>query len=127
LDGLTNRIWEIYNQTLKIHHYTVQEFLKKKAEEQKELNQSEKMVKTTPVQKEEKQVDTSINTVSNDKEIKRIEKEISELESKIEAMNLVLAELDYSDESKANSILSDYEKLKSDLEQKMIDWEKLLQ
>jgi superfamily II RNA helicase len=101
--------------------------LKKKAEEQKELNQSEKMVKTTPVQKEEKQVDTSINTVSNDKEIKRIEKEISELESKIEAMNLVLAELDYSDESKANSILSDYEKLKSDLEQKMIDWEKLLQ
>jgi ATP-binding cassette subfamily F protein 3 len=127
LDGLTNRIWEIYNQTLKIHHYTVQEFLKKKAEEQKELNQSEKMVKTTPVQKEEKQIDTSINTVSNDKEIKRIEKEISELESKIEAMNLVLAELDYSDESKANSILSDYEKLKSDLEQKMIDWEKLLQ
>jgi ATP-binding cassette subfamily F protein 3 len=125
LDGLTNRIWEIYNQTLKIHHYTVQEFLKKKAEEQKELNQSEKVVKVAPVPKEENPPIQSLN--SNEKEIKRIEKEISDLESKIEEMNVILAELDYSDETKSNSILSDYQNLKNELEQKMIVWEKLLQ
>jgi ATP-binding cassette subfamily F protein 3 len=124
LDGLTNRIWEIYNQTLKIHHYTVQEFLKKKAEEQKELNQSEKVVKAAPVPKEEKPIIQPSN--SNEKEIKRIEKEISDLESKIEEMNAILAELDYSDETKSNSILSDYQNLKNELEQKMMDWEKLL-
>jgi ATP-binding cassette subfamily F protein 3 len=124
LDGLTNRIWEIYNQTLKIHHYTVQEFLKKKAEEQKELNQSEKVVKAAPVPKEEKPIIQPSN--SNEKEIKRIEKEISDLESKIEDMNVILAELDYSDETKSNSILSDYQNLKNELEQKMMDWEKLL-
>lgn len=124
LDGLTNRIWEIYNQTLKIHHYTVQEFLKKKAEEQKELNQSEKTVKTAPKQKEEKPAPQPTN--SNEKEIKRIEKEIAELESKIEEMNLILAELDYSDESKANSILSEYELLKSNLDDKMAVWESLV-
>lgn len=124
LDGLTNRIWEIYNHTLKIHHYTVQEFLKKKAEEQKELNQSEKIVKTAPIQKEEKPAPQRPN--SNEKEIKRIEKEISELESKIEEINLILAELDYSDESKANSILSEYELLKSNLDDKMAVWESLV-
>jgi ATP-binding cassette subfamily F protein 3 len=124
LDGLTNRIWEIYNQTLKIHHYTVQEFLKKKAEEQKELNQSEKVVKTAPVHKEEKSIIQPSN--SNEKEIKRIEKEISDLESKIEEMNIILAELDYSDESKANSILTEYETLKLNLEEKMQIWENLV-
>jgi ATP-binding cassette subfamily F protein 3 len=124
LDGLTNRIWEIYNQTLKIHHYTVQEFLKKKAEEQKELNQSEKAVKAAPVLKEEKPIIQPTN--SNEKEIKRIEKEISELESKIDEMNVILAELDYSDESKANSILSEYELLKSNLDEKMAVWENLV-
>jgi ATP-binding cassette subfamily F protein 3 len=124
LDGLTNRIWEIYNQTLKIHHYTVQEFLKKKAEEQKEQNQSEKVVKTAPVQKEEKPALQASNSI--EKEIKRIEKEISELESKIEEMNLILAELDYSNESKANSILSEYELLKSNLDDKMAVWESLV-
>jgi TolA-binding protein len=98
--------------------------LKKKAEEQKELNQSEKVVKAAPVPKEEKPIIQPSN--SNEKEIKRIEKEISDLESKIEDMNVILAELDYSDETKSNSILSDYQNLKNELEQKMMDWEKLL-
>ena len=61
-----------------------------------------------------------------DKEIKRIEKEISELESKIEEMNLVLAELDYTDESKSQAALSAYEDLKSQLDNKMKAWESLI-
>ncbi|MBM3453161.1 MAG: ABC-F family ATP-binding cassette domain-containing protein [Bacteroidetes bacterium] len=124
LDGLTNRIWEIYNQTLKIHHYTVQEFLKKKTEEQKEFNQSEKLVKTLSVHREEKPAPQ--NTNANEKEIKRIEKEISELELRIEEMNVILAELDYSDEMKATSTLSEYEQLKSSLDEKIAVWENLI-
>jgi TolA-binding protein len=88
------------------------------------LNQSEKAVKAAPVLKEEKPIIQPSN--SNEKEIKRIEKEIAELESKIEEMNLILAELDYSDESKANSILSEYELLKSNLDDKMAVWESLV-
>jgi ATP-binding cassette subfamily F protein 3 len=124
LDGLTNRIWEIYNQTLKIHHYTVQEFLKKKAEEQKELNQSEKAVKAAPVLKEEKPIIQPSN--SNVKEIKRIEKEIAELETKIEEMNLVLSELDYSDDEVSNKVLAEYNDLKVNLDSKMQEWEILI-
>ena len=32
LEGLTNRIWDIENQTLKIHHFGVKDFLKRKME-----------------------------------------------------------------------------------------------
>ncbi|MFM7667278.1 MAG: ABC transporter C-terminal domain-containing protein, partial [Bacteroidota bacterium] len=86
--------------------------------------QSEKVIKAVPVQKEEKLAPQPTN--SNEKEIKRIEKEIAELESNIEEMNVILAELDYSDESNANSILSEYELLKSKLDEKMAVWENLV-
>jgi len=128
LDGLTNRIWEIYNKTLKIHHYSVQEFLKKKAEEQREINQSGKTLKEVVVPKEiVKEVSKRVTTPANDKEIKRIEKEISELEAKIEDMNLVLADLDYTDESKSQRILSEYEGLKHQLDEMVLSWERLLE
>jgi ATP-binding cassette subfamily F protein 3 len=127
LDGLTNRIWEIYNKTLKIHHYSVQEFLKKKAEEQRESNQTGKAIKVVVPPKEEVKEVSKPVTPTNDKEIKRVEKEISELEAKIEEMNLVLADLDYTDESKAQKILGEYDELKSHLDEKVLFWERLLE
>jgi ATP-binding cassette subfamily F protein 3 len=127
LDGLTNRIWEIHNKTLKIHHYSVQEFLKKKAEEQREMSQSAKGIKVIVTPKEVVKEVSKPVTASNEKEIKRIEKEISDLESKIEAMNLVLADLDYTDESKAQKIVSEYEGLKNQLDEKVLFWERILE
>ena len=101
--------------------------MKKKAEEQRESNQSGKAAKVVEEIKEPvKEVVKSSSTPSNDKEIKRIEKEISELESKIEEMNLILAELDYTDESKSQAVLSAYEDLKSLLDNKMKAWESLI-
>lgn len=126
LDGLTNRIWEIYNKTLKIHHYSVQEFLKKKAEEQREMNQNGKAIKEVVVPKETSKDVANPPQSSNEKEIKRVEKEISDLESKIEEMNLVLADLDYTDESKAQKIVREYEGLKIQLDEKVLFWEGLL-
>ena len=126
LDGLTNRIWEIYNKTLKIHHYSVQEFLKKKAEEQREMNQNGKAIKEVVVPKETSKDVANPPQSSNEKEIKRVEKEISDLESKIEEMNLVLADLDYTDESKAQKIVREYEGLKIQLDEKVLFWESLL-
>jgi ATP-binding cassette subfamily F protein 3 len=126
LDGLTNRIWEIYNKTLKIHHYSVQEFLKKKAEEQREMSQSGKGSKVIVSPKEVvKEVPKPV-TPSNEKEIKRIEKEISDLEARIEEMNLVLADIDYTDESKAQKVLNEYDDLKNQLDAKVLFWERLL-
>jgi ATP-binding cassette subfamily F protein 3 len=124
LDGLTNRIWEIYNFNLKIHHYSVMEFLKKKSEEQREMNHIPKAEKET--QKPKKIVQTEVNPDNNEKEIKRIENEISELEIKIEEMNKILAELDYSDEQKSKITLDEYDKLKVQLDHKIEAWEKML-
>ena len=43
LDGLTNRIWEIEDQKLRIHHFDVKEFLRRKSDQQvsKTLNKKE--------------------------------------------------------------------------------------
>ncbi len=124
LEGLTNRIWEIYNYNLKIHHYNVMEFLKKKTEEQRELNQVPKVEKES--QKPKEVLHSAVNPENNEKEIKRIEKEISELETKIEEMNKILAELDYTDEQKSKSTLDEYDKLRAQLDYKMDAWEKML-
>ena len=100
--------------------------MKKKAEEQREMSQSGKGSKVIVSPKEVvKEVPKPV-TPSNEKEIKRIEKEISDLEARIEEMNLVLADIDYTDESKAQKVLNEYDDLKNQLDAKVLFWERLL-
>lgn len=134
LDGLTNRIWDIEEQTLKIHHFDVKEFLKRKmdfdgevkltakknieTEQVKEASVSEKSSLTFEEQKELKRKKNALNN-----QIKKAEENITSLENKIKEMDLIIAEMDYSDESKANKILADYQSLKNQLDEQMLIWE----
>lgn len=133
LDGLTNRIWDIEDKRLKIHHYTVHEYLQKKEdafEQAQQLGKSAKTKKAEAIKEEvksdlsyeeEKELKRNVNRLKNS--IKKAEDKIHKLEQEIETMDSIIAELDYSDEERASKLLKKYENLQKDLEETMSAWE----
>lgn len=135
LEGLTNRIWDIEDQTLKIHHFGVKEFLQRKMELASKSNPVKSLVEASP-KNESKDENTSDNKRSyeDQKELKRkknklknqvkkSEELIEKLEARIQEMDEIIANLDYSDEEKSKKILEEYEAVKNDLEKEMETWE----
>ncbi|MFT5778239.1 MAG: ATP-binding cassette subfamily F protein 3 [Crocinitomicaceae bacterium] len=133
LDGLTNRIWDIENFNLKIHHFGVKEFLARKMEL---ANPSPKKVVSLASKKgksennpqpaklsyeEQKELKRKRNKLKN--QVNRSEQEIEKLENKIKELDVVIANLDYSDEEKASKIMTEYDAHKKELEKQMELWE----
>ena len=130
LDGLTNRIWDIQDKTLKIYHYDVKEYLAKKLHIEepvlKQKKQSEKPIieieKPKPLSQDEtKDLKRKKNSIQNN--IKKFEEKIAILETKISELDKEIASLDYTDTEKSSTILNNYEKLKKDLDNVMSYWE----
>ncbi len=133
LDGLTNRIWDIQDKTLKIHHYDVKEYLAMKMAvadpEPKPVVQVEKTPEKPakePVsfedQKELKRKKTQLQN-----QVKKSEELISALETKIRNMDETLANLDYTDEAKSSATLAEYNHAKTQLDEAMSTWENALE
>ena len=137
LEGLTNRIWDIEDKTLKIHHFDVQEFLRRKMEMPEDgkltsvsTKQKEEVVVAPTLvvepkpalsfeeQKELKRKKNQFNT-----QVKKAEENISIYEKKIKEMDEIIANLDYSDEVKSNAILAEYDVIKKKLDEEMLNWE----
>ncbi len=132
LEGLTNRIWDIQDHTLKIHHYGVQEFLKRKLSieptkanlKQQGAPKTKKVEKVSEVKltyEEQKEFKRKKNKLSN--QVSRAEQVIEKLEKRITELDLVIAELDYSDEENSKKILGEYDQQKKDLDAQMELWE----
>lgn len=136
LDGLTNRIWDIEDRTLKIHHFDVKEFLARKMQL---INNSEVSLKAAKSAKAEvkEEVIEEKQEVSRDeqKELKRIknslsnkislaEKEIEKLESKLAELQVKMADLDYTNEANSQKTVDEYNQVKSKLDEQMEVWEK---
>ena len=133
LDGLTNRIWDIEDKALKIHHYTVQEFLRRKMslngehKAQKKAAKPKKEVVKEEAPKQElsyeeaKELKRQRNKFKN--QVNKAEQNIERLEKEIAEMDKVLADLDYTDEENAAKQLAKYEALKADLDKEMMAWE----
>jgi ATP-binding cassette subfamily F protein 3 len=142
LEGLTNRIWDIENRSLKIHHYTVQEYLAKKSEAFEQAQQLGKSNKTKAKEdaaakvkaeeakaaakpvlsyEEEKEQKKEISRLKN--AIRKAEQRIEKLEVEIKEMDKVVADLDYTDEEKAAETLKEYDALKTELDEVMEAWE----
>lgn len=132
LDGLTNRIWEIENQSLRIHHFDVKAFLKRKSEQQQEILKP----KSKPEPKEEKKQTDAKPALSyqEEKELKRrknkfknqvnkSEQEIERLEKEIAKMDEIIADMNYDDKAKAEEILGKYHELKEAYDQQITLWE----
>jgi ATP-binding cassette subfamily F protein 3 len=131
LDGLTNRIWEIEDQQLKVHHYGVKDFLSRKTESsEKKMNVSsvkkEVVVEANETEQkltyqEEKDRKRLKNKLQN--QVNKSEQKIDELESKIAEQDLIITDLNYDDKAKAELILSAYNTLKANLDEQMSLWE----
>ncbi|MAO32178.1 MAG: glycosyl transferase family 2 [Crocinitomicaceae bacterium] len=122
LQDLTNRIWEIDKHTLKIHHYSVQQFIKEK--------QNHTQVQTIPKKEVKKNVKNSnkskVNPGKIEKEIRQIEKKISKLEELQKKIQEEMNSLDYSDEEKSNNVISNFQNNKKELDLLMDKWEELM-
>lgn len=132
LEGLTNRIWDIQDHTLKIHHYGVQEFLKRKLSveptkanlKQQNAPVKQKVAKVSEVKlsyEEQKELKRKKNKFNN--QVNRAEQAIEKLEKRIAELDLVIADLDYSDEEKSKKVLEEYDQQKKDLDAQMELWE----
>lgn len=136
LEGLTNRIWDIEDKTLKIHHFDVQEFLRRKMD----MPEDGKLTSVSTKQKEEvvvpKTIETPKPTLSFEEQkelkrkknqfnnqVKKAEENIAIHEKKIKELDEIIANLDYTDEAKSNAILSEYDLIKKKLDEEMSNWE----
>ncbi|MFM7473337.1 MAG: ATP-binding cassette domain-containing protein, partial [Crocinitomicaceae bacterium] len=128
VDGLTNRIWDIEHQSLKIHHFALNEYLSYKMKEKPNGVKDQKTKETAKIKEIEKpkpieKVDN--NKQNNQKELQRLEKEITSLEDEIKKVEEDLANSDYNSQTYSSN-LSVYEDKKRDLDQLMLKWERLL-
>jgi ATP-binding cassette subfamily F protein 3 len=132
LDGLTNRIWDIEDHSLKIHHYGVKDFLKRKMSvEPTKVNLKQKNVPAKPQEKKDSEVKLSYeeqkelkrkkNKLNN--QVSRAEQAIEKIEKRIAELDGVIAELDYADEENSKKILEEYDQQKKDLDTQMELWE----
>ena len=132
LDGLTNRIWDIENQQLKIHHFTVKEYLARKSD----AFSKKQVIKENPKHKQIAKDETNEISFQEQKELKRrhhklknevikAEDKITRLEKEMKSLDEIIASMDYSDEKTAQSQLESYKLLQKELDQVMLDWEQM--
>lgn len=131
LNGLTNRIWDIEDKRLKVHHFGVKEFLERKMttiprpesnSHVENTGDTSKEVSTNKLSyEEEKELKRARNKWQN--QVQKAEKEISKLEEQLLKMDEELAVMDYSDGDTANKKLTEYERTKDQLDAQMLLWE----
>lgn len=127
LDGLTNRIWEIDDHKLKIHHFGVMDYLARKmaSEPKKEIQEKSVISNESKGQNldynEAKELKRKKNKLNN--AINKAEQKIEDLEERISEMDRVMACLDYSDEDKSKKVIAEYQELKDALDEQMQIWE----
>ncbi len=132
LDKLTNRLFEIKDKRVSIHHEDVQSFLDrkkkesivlyesaiKKNEEVKETNKSSSNKDEYLANKEKKKLENKV---------KNLERDISKLENELKKLDTEVTSLDYSDAEAAQKVLDKYAKKKEELDTKMNSWEEALE
>lgn len=138
LENLTNRIWDIEDKGLKIHHFGVKEFLSRKMslnnDDKKNSNPKEQKVEVVEEVKIDVKKETSLS-YEEQKEIKRkktqlnnqvkkAEEQIEKIEAELKLMDKEILTLDYTDEEKSTALLAQYEEKKKKLDNEMEIWEK---
>ncbi|MCB9224274.1 MAG: ATP-binding cassette domain-containing protein [Crocinitomicaceae bacterium] len=123
LDGLSNKIWEINHDKVRLHYFGVNEFLKRFDEEDIASKSAkpkvETEVKNDYVQsKEDKQL---LKKLEN--QISKSEVEIETLEAEIAVVSAELENVGYAESEDYKVMLKKYEDLRSKLEAEMKCWE----
>ncbi len=130
LDGLVNKLYEFRDGHLKEHLCDINEFMRKrKLERLKEsrvstiVKKEEKIIAASP-NKSKVVEDESKKVKQLESKIKKAEDDIAELEKKISETEKVINQPDfYEKNTDSSKVLSDYQSLKSRLEEKFKIWE----
>lgn len=132
IKGVANKIWYIEDHQIKEYPGTYQEYETWRANQVQE----ETKVVEKPAKKEEKKTraphDPEVQQAKKDLkkleyQLEQIEKEVEKLESKQGELEKELADPDlYSDEKKSSQVQDQYQKVKTELDQKNSDWEVLV-
>lgn len=126
VDGLTNRIWDIEDQQLKIHHFELNEYLDYKINKQPKIANPETIkpeVEKSPNSEKEKK---GKNNSSNERKIKKLEDEIEKTENEIRQIEEVLSLLEYDENGPYQEKIKELERNQDKLETLMNEWSVLL-
>lgn len=133
LNGLTNRIWDIEDQKLKIHHFEIQEYLdfklKKGGKETIKSTQKEEVQTSNPESQasepvnfnEQKELKKKRQRIEN--QVKKLEDKISELEQEIEQLNNRIYNSDFQNTDEQNLIFEQLGEKQTSLDEAMTSWE----
>lgn len=124
VEGLSNRIWDIENQGIKIHHFSLQEYLAYKT--QKTVPTAENNTpKESPKEKEPIAEKTKIDKTQQklQREIQQIEQQIEKQEKLLNEVENELGAIDYTDKNNYNVALNRYETEKAQLDSLYKKWE----
>ena len=132
LDGLTELVYEIKPDRLRVWPGLVKDFLKEKKAEsiaQFERNKVQSRAESVAVKQETKTA-TPVNDKETEKlrkklqtQLQKTESEIARIEEEITQMEGVVANLDYSDAELSKNTLDKYSQLKSQLDEAYSQWE----
>ncbi|MBM3164365.1 MAG: ABC-F family ATP-binding cassette domain-containing protein [Bacteroidetes bacterium] len=120
LSGLTNRIWDIENQGLTIHHFELDEYLRHKAPK---VDHHSVQKNTESPSNAAPKTDQAGRERKN--KLQKTERLIEETEGKLSELEKQLVETQYH-ESNYNALISEYHSLKNKLDQLMDQWETLV-
>ena len=119
LDGLTNRIWDIANKQIRVHHFDLAEYLSLINNDAQAPN---KEVKKDNIKKKKKITPNKL-TQKLEKEIKKIEVKVSSIEDKIKDLEhkISVAHLDMNND--VSEVYQEIEVQNNELEKLLSDWE----
>ena len=132
LNGLTNRIWDIEDQKLKIHHFEIKEYLDFKLKKG-DSGQPKTDNAITPVQKEtpktvdafeQKELKKQRQKLEN--QVKKLEDLIAAIEQEIETLNNKIYQSEFESSDEQNTIFVQLTEKQGALEQAMLSWEETL-
>lgn len=128
LEGLTNRIWDIEDTQLKIHHFGVKDYLARKlsdpAKEQLAETKAVVVEKEEFVQKisneERKELKRQRNQLQN--KVKQNEERVQELEKELKVLEDLLSTADFSNIEVTGPLLKSFEEQKAKLDYYTTCW-----
>jgi ATP-binding cassette subfamily F protein 3 len=124
IDGLCNRIWDIENRNLKIHHFTLNEYLQyKMSKKDLPTGKVTELIKEKVVKTEKPVQDKKPINVKVEKEVQQIERKIDESEKRIAEMETTISTLVFDENNTHAEVLGEYDSFKQKLAVLMADWE----
>jgi ATP-binding cassette, subfamily F, member 3 len=133
LNGLTNRIWDIEDQKLKIHHFEIQDYLDFKLKRAEESNPKKtepvvtelNLTKETTSHLEQKELKKKRQKIEN--QIKKLEELIATIEKEIDELNHQIYNNAFSTQEEQNKIFESLGNKQLVLQDSMNAWEQALE